>query len=259
MLCNHLSPSPFPPPWAAAWGEDACGLWLTLGLNGIRQMFRWIRPGIFLMGSPQEESEHLRLLGKETQHEVTLSRGFWLADTAITQELWLAVMKDNPSGFREKKRPVERISWFDAQIFIQRLNSLIPGLAVRLPTEAEWEYSCRSGSETPFSFGIDMSPELVNYNSNELYRRQPLPVKSLPCNSLGLYEMHGNIWEWCQDYWQDDLTAVSVTDPCGPENGDFRVVRGGSWVCVSKYIRSASRDRYLPNYSGGSIGVRLAV
>ena len=259
MLHNHLSPSPFPPPWAASWGEDACGLWLTLGLNGIRQMFRWIRPGIFQMGAEEEENAHLRLLAKETLHEVTLSKGFWLANTAITQELWQAVMKGNPSGFRGANRPVERVSWSHAQQFIRRLNSLIPGLVARLPTEAEWEYACRAGSTTPFSFGLEISTEQVNYQSGASSRLHTVPVKTLPCNHWGIYEMHGNIWEWCQDYWQEDLTAEAVIDPQGPEQGEFRLTRGGSWVYPSRFIRSAYRDRYFPNYAGGSIGFRLAV
>ncbi len=268
MLCDdRLLPSPFPPPWATAWGEDACGLWLTLGLNGIRQMFRWIRPGIFFMGSLKEETERIRLPGRETLHEVTLTTGFWLADTVVTQEVWQAVMKNNPSGFTGKQHPVERVSWYDTQKFFTRLNSLISGLTARLPTEAEWEYACRAGTTSPFFFGRHITPEHINFNGSSpdkeeaknLYRRRPVAVKSLPCNSWGLYEMHGNVREWCQDYWQEDLTAEPVMDPQGPDHGDLRVVRGGSWVCVSGCVRSAFRDRYLPDYSGGSIGFRLAV
>jgi sulfatase modifying factor 1 len=250
-----LSPVHFPSPWASSWGEDACGLWLTFSLNGIRQLFRWIRPGSFLMGAPEEETEGYFLPSKEPQHEVRLPQGFWLAETVVTQELWQMVMKSNPSGFSGPQHPVERVSWLDAQHFLQRLNALIIGLTARLPTEAEWEYACRAGTTTPFSFGEEITPEQVNYNPNDeegkkLYRRQTVPVKSLPANAWGLYEMHGNVWEWCQDAWQDTLEQ---------ERGDLRVVRGGSWVCGAGYVRSACRDRYYDDYTSGSIGFRLAI
>jgi formylglycine-generating enzyme required for sulfatase activity len=257
------SPVPFPPPWASSWGEDACGLWLTLSLNNIRQLFRWIRPGRFLMGSPVAESEGYFLPGKETQHEVMLRSGFWLADTAVTQGLWQAVMRSTPSGFSGRQHPVERISWLEAQQFLHRLNALIPGLSTRLPTEAEWEYACRAGSVTPFSFGEEITTEQVNYNAAEeeggLCRRQTIEVQSLPANAWGLYEMHGNVWEWCHDVWQDDLGDAAVIDPQAQGSSELRVVKGGSWVCAAGYVRAASRDRYYAEYNGGSIGFRLAV
>jgi formylglycine-generating enzyme required for sulfatase activity len=255
------SPIRFPPPWASSWGEDADGLWLTLSLNGIRQLFRWIRPGSFLMGAPAEETEGYYLPSKETQHEVTLTKGFWLAETAVTQELWQVVMKSNPSGFSGLQRPVERVSWLEAQRFLQRLNGLIPGLTARLPTEAEWEYACRADNAAPFAFGEEIRPEQVNYNPSaeegeKLYRRQTVLVKSLPANAWGLYEMHGNVWEWCQDAWQEDEPVIH---PQMPERGDLRVVRGGSWVCSAAYVRSASRDRHYADYSSGSSGFRIAL
>jgi sulfatase modifying factor 1 len=253
----------FPPPWASSWGEDACGLWLTFSLNGIRQLFRWIKPGRFLMGAPPAESEGYFLPGKETPHEVTLTKGFWLAETAVTQELWQAAMRSNPSGFSGLLLPVERVSWFDVQQFLRQLNGLIPGLTARLPTEAEWEYACRAGNKTPFSFGEEITTEQVNYNAAEeeggLCRHRTVKVKSLPANAWGLYEMHGNIWEWCHDLWQEDLGTEAVIDPGGAKNGELRVVKGGSWACAAGYVRSASRDRHYENYSGGSVGFRLVV
>ncbi|WP_417911025.1 formylglycine-generating enzyme family protein [Candidatus Electronema sp. PJ] len=263
MLRRSVAPVSFPPSWASSWGEDAYGLWLTLSLNGIRQLFRWIRPGSFFMGAPAEESAGYVLPGKETQHEVILSKGFWLAETVVSQELWQAVMKNNPSGFAGLQQPVERVSWLNAQQFLRRLNALIPGLSARLPTEAEWEYACRAGSVTPFSFGEEITTEQVNYNAAEeeggLCRRQTIEVKSLPANAWGLYEMHGNVWEWCQDSWQDDLGNTSVIDPQAQGSRNLRVVKGGSWVCTAGYVRSASRDRYYAEYNGSSIGFRLAV
>ncbi|WP_417911827.1 formylglycine-generating enzyme family protein [Candidatus Electronema sp. TJ] len=264
MHRSSTAPASFPPPWASSWGEDACGLWLTISLRGIRQLFRWIKPGCFLMGSPEEESEGYFLPGKETLHEVRLSRGFWLAETAVTQELWQAVMQDNPSGFSGPQHPVERVSWDMAQKFLRRLNAVVPGLKARLPTEAEWEYACRAGSKDPFSFGNEISPERVNYNPSEeigekLYRRRTVAVKSLPANAWGLHEMHGNIWEWCQDWWQEDLGRDAVQDPQGAASGLLRVMKGGSWVCGAGYVRAAVRDRCCPDFSGGSIGLRLTV
>ncbi|WP_339138341.1 MAG: formylglycine-generating enzyme family protein [Candidatus Electrothrix sp. GW3-4] len=264
---NHLSPPQFPTPWAVDWGEDRYGLWMSFALNQIRQTLRWIRPGTFLMGATKDENGQRPWLGRETQHKVTLTKGFWLADTTVTQEMWYTVMHLSPSGFRGDQNPVERISWHDAQIFVQRLQRRIPGLHARLPTEAEWEYACRAGTTSPFSLGPDISPEQVNYNgrypyrSQEkgLFRKRTVIAKSLPRNSWGLYEMHGNVWEWCQDYWQPDLETRPSVNPQGAKRGNYRSIRGGSWVSDACFIRSACRDRFAPDYCLGSVGVRLAI
>jgi formylglycine-generating enzyme required for sulfatase activity len=221
------------------------------------------------MGSaPEEEAEQFLLPGKESRHLVTLRKGFWLAETTVTQALWQAVMDSKPSVFQGKSLPVERVSWQDAQFFVQRLNALVRGLQARLPTEAEWEYACRAGTNTPFFFGEDICAEQVNYNAQHpykskkqgLYRRRTVAVKALPCNAWGLYAMHGNVWEWCQDGWQEDLLTEAVIDPYSPHNlTGLQVVRGGSWVCDAFSVRSAFRDRYFADYKGGSIGFRLAV
>ena len=262
-MMRQAAPVPFPPPWASSWGEDALGLWLTISLHGLRQLFRWIRPCAFLMGAPDEETAGLHLPGQETLHEVRLSQGFWLAETAVTQELWLAVTGSNPSGFKGPQQPVERVSWEEAQHFLQRLNTMLPRLHARLPTEAEWECACRAGSRTAFSFGEQIRPEQVNFNTcldgwEELYRRQTVPVRSLPANAWGFYEMHGNVWEWCQDCWQEDLDAAPAEDSQRAFQGELRAVRGGSWVCDAASVRSASRDRYPADYRGASIGFRIA-
>ncbi len=271
MSRNHLSPPQFPATWAIDWGEDNYGLWMTFSLNKVRQTFRWIRPGAFMMGAAVGDGGQRPWLGKETGHKVVLTKGFWLADTAVTQEMWENVMHSNPSGFRGDRHPVERVSWNAAQIFLRRLNTLLPGLNARLPWEAEWEYACRAGTDSPFAFGAEITQEQVNYNGNlscnhgdggsgeGMFRRRTVAVKHLPCNRWGLYEMHGNVWEWCQDYWQKDLSTESVVDPQGPEMGGFRLTRGGSWACDARFVRSACRDRYNPDYSSGSISLRLAV
>jgi formylglycine-generating enzyme required for sulfatase activity len=231
-------------------------------------MFRWCEPGSFEMGWPDEESEQESSLfyGKETLHTVTFSQGFWLADTTVTQALWQAVMGENPSHFKGENRPVERVSWQDAKKFITQLNKLIPGLAVQLPTEAQWEYGCRAGTETPFSFGENITPDQVNYDGNYPYdkgkkgknRGKTVPVKSLPCNDWGLYEMHGNVLEWCLDWYQEDLGKEPVLDPSGPESGEFRVLRGGSWISSGRDVRSAIRDGYVPGDRYRFIGFRLS-
>jgi formylglycine-generating enzyme required for sulfatase activity len=264
---NPSFPHPFPADWAAAWGEDEFGLWMLLDFRGVEQVFRWIAPGTFLMGSPQTEPERESWGSDETQHPATLSQGFWLADTACAQALWTAVMGENPSRFRDDpQNPVENVSWDMAQTFLARLNEEIPGLNVRLPTEAEWEYACRAGTETPFSFGQNVTPEQVNYNGNHpyaggakgLYREKTVPVKSLPPNPWGLYEMHGNVWEWCRDRY-GPYGAEAQTDPRGPDQGDDRVLRGGSWISLGGGVRSASRSGLAPGHRYDFFGFRLAL
>ncbi len=213
-------PYPFPAPWASVFGEDDIGLWMTLTVQNVQQTFRWIEPDTFQMGSPEDELERW---DKETQHEVTLTQGYWLAETACTQALWQAVMGDNPAYFKENmNNPVEQVSWDDVQDFIAKLNQLIPNLTACLPTEAQWEYACRAGTITPFSFGDNITSEQVNYDANtpysngqkSEYREKTVAVKSLPPNAWGLYEMHGNVWEWCSDWFGDYPTEV-VTNPSG--------------------------------------------
>ncbi len=265
--CNHLSPPVFPYSWASDWGEDRYGLWQAFTYKDVRHAFRWIEPGTFLMGSPESEPGRG---DNEVQHQVTLTHGFWLADTTVTQALWQAVMGNNPSHFSDNpNNPVERVSWHDVQDFLKQLNVLIPSLYAKLPTEAQWEYACRAGTTTPFSFGNNITPEQVNYNGNYpyaggkkgLHREKTVSVKSLPANPWGLYEMHGNVWEWCQDVWQEKLPASPVTDPAGVAGGDQagvqRVVRGGSLLHYGRHCRSACRFRLGPDVRYDVVGFRL--
>jgi len=243
------------------------GLWATLDVFGVEQVFRWIAPGAFLMGSPKNEPEREDFGADETQHEVTLTRGYWLADSACTQAFWQAVMGNNPSRFHDDaSNPVETVSWDDAQQFISKLKEQVPGLQARLPCEAEWEYACRAGTTTPFSFGQNITPEQVNYDGNYPYaggekgqfRGKTVPVKTLPPNPWGLYEMHGNVWEWCQD-WFSAYEAGPQADPAGPPDGQYRVLRGGSWIGLGGLVRSAYRYRLGPVSRNGGIGFRLAL
>jgi len=256
MIRNPLSPPEFPATWASDWGEDQYGLWMSFTIKGVCQTFRWLEPGEFMMGDED----------KKSQHNVAISKGFWLADSTITQELWQLVMAENPAHFTGEKRPVENVSWEDVQQFIKKLNKLVPELSIRLPTEAEWEYGCRAGTKTPFSFGNNITSEQANYNGKYPYkngpkgeyREQTVEVKTLPCNSWGLYEMHGNVWEWCQDWWQEDLGKDPVTDPQGAKKGEYRVLRGGSWIYDGRDVRSAIRYRFHPGFRINYIGFRLA-
>jgi sulfatase modifying factor 1 len=252
------------PQWEGELGYDNAGLYSDLIIKGIIQRCRWLPPGIFVMGSPSSEKKRH---DSETQHQVTLTQGFWLADSACTQALWKAVMGDNPAFFTtNENNPVEQVSWDDVQNFIKKLNILIPGLGIQLPTEAQWEYACRAGTATPFSFGETITSEQVNYDGNVPYadgkkngcREKTVEVKSLPANSWGLYEMHGNVWEWCVD-WYDDFSVIPVIDPLGSDTGSSRVLRGGSWSNYGWRTRSANRGWYAPVNRDNYIGFRFVV
>ena len=257
-------PDPFPPAWAIAYGQDNKGFWAELQIKNVIQGMRWIPSGRFLMGSPEQEHERL---SNEKQFKVTLTQGYWLADTACTQEFWQAVMDDNPALFnKDKQNPVENVSWDDVQTFLKKLNTLIPQLKACLPTEAQWEYACRAGTATPFSFGDNITPEQVNFDGNYpyaggkkgQYREETIAVKALAGNQWGLYQMHGNVREWCQD-WYGDYPAEAMIDPTGAEQGEYCVSRGGSWIRYGQLVRSASRYRSTPDDRFNFIGFRLSL
>ena len=258
---HTIFPEEFPESWASDWGEDEFGLWMAFTYKGVRQAFRWCEPGVFLMGSPLNEPERL---DNEVQHEVTLTQGFWIADTPVTQALWQVTMGDNPSQFKGEEKPVENVSWDDAQAFIAKMNELKAELKLCLPTEAQWEYACRAGTTTPFSWGEQIDSSLVNFHGTAPYnngrksefREQAVAVKALPCNDWGLYQMHGNVWEWCQD-WYGAYPSQPIIDSQGPESGRTRVLRGGSWFGIGRICRSACRNGYVPSIHLSGLGVRL--
>jgi formylglycine-generating enzyme required for sulfatase activity len=252
-------------PWSRSW-EPLSGIMPTGIIHTVRipMFYRiaaydlsgsvvpvvWIAPGTFVMGSPEDEVD--RWLDWEgPQTAVTISRGFWMGKYEITQGEYLAVMGRNPSAFPgDLKRPVETVYWDDATNYCGRLTQRerkagrIPSdYAYRLPTEAEWEYACRAGMTTRFSYGDDSGyMELANYawyEANSEGTTHPVGQK-LP-NPWGLYDMHGNVFEWCQDWWADSLPGGSVIDPQGPASGSPRLVRGGSWHCGARQCRSADR------------------
>lgn len=253
------------PAWATRHGVDEFGQWAEFTVRGKRgpvtQRLRWIAPGEFLMGSPETEKDRFN---DERQHPVLLTQDYWLADTACTQELWEAVMGANPSSFKDDpQNPVENVRWNDiTQKFLPRLNKLVPGLNLTLPTEAQWEYACRAGTQTRFSFGDEISPDEVNSDGN---RRQTVPVRDLPANPWGLYQMHGNVWEWCMDElaaYPEGTSIDPVVHQDKKEEGRQQVLRGGSWFSGGRYCRCANRNANVRDVRDGIfgffIGFRLA-
>jgi formylglycine-generating enzyme required for sulfatase activity len=259
-------PPVFPPVCASAWGDDPYGLWIEVAIANVTQRFRWIEPGEFVMGSPDEEKE--RDGDEGPQHVVRLSEGYWLADSACPQAMWRAVMKDNPSRFADDaNNPVENVSWDDVQGFLQKLDEWLPGVTASLPTEAEWEYACRARTTTPFSFGDTITTDVANYNGNQPYsggakgefREKTVAVKSFPPNPWGLYQMHGNVWEWCADGFRT-YDASAQIDPRGPERGeDPRALRGGSWNLLAWWLRSACRRRRRRGERNVNAGFRFSL
>jgi formylglycine-generating enzyme required for sulfatase activity len=220
-------------------------------VNSLGMTFVLIPAGTFLMGSPEHEPGRN---DDETQHEVTISQSFRLQNTPVTQAQWQTLMGKNPSSFSQGggDYPVDGINWHDCQAFIKKLNALGEGV-YRLPTEAEWEYACRAGSENALPNGeltslyCDPDPNLEElgwYCGNSESRTQPVAQKSR--NAWGLYDMWGNVAEWCQD-WHGPYPETPQTDPGGPVSGIGRVVRGGSWFSSAKNCRSAARFHWPPH------------
>ena len=277
-------PPEFPPPWAVAWGDDRFGLWAELAVKTVVQRMRWIEPGWFWMGSVDAERALMRdkawegmAKDESPRHRVKLTHGFWLADTACTQALWLAVVGgQNPSRFKDDPElPVEQVSFGDVRGFLQRLEGAYSeGRGADLPTEAEWEYACRAGTHTAFAFGATVTPQQVNYNGDYPYggaakglnRKRTVPVKALPANRWGLHQMHGNVWEWCDDELRDyaDTAVVDgvVLDPAGQRRSGPeapRAVRGGSWIARAGAARSAYRGHGQRGGRYHYLGFRFAL
>jgi formylglycine-generating enzyme required for sulfatase activity/tRNA A-37 threonylcarbamoyl transferase component Bud32 len=221
--------------------------------------------GQFLMGSPEKEAE--RGTEEDFQHEVTIP-AFLLGKYPVTQAQWQALMKNNPSRFQRDglNRPVERVSWFESQLFCQKLSELA-GTEIRLPSEAEWEYACRAGTKSPFCYGATLTTELANYNGEFTYtfglveenRSQTTEVGIFPANPFGLYDLHGNVAEWCADTWHDCYAGAPVDASAwisGKEK-EPRVLRGGSWLHVPGSCRCASRLKALPNSKSDAFGFRI--
>ncbi len=233
-------------------------------INSLGMEFVWIPPGEFMMGSPEDEPGRF---DNEKLHRVKLNCGFYMQTTTVTQGQWKALMGNNPSYFKKSgdKCPVEQVSWNDAQGFIKKLNQK-EKKEYRLPTEAEWEYACRAGTDTPFYFGGCLSTDEANYNGKYPlegcpkgeYRKKTVPVGTFPPNAWGLYDMHGNVWEWCQD-WYGDYPSDAVIDPAGTSSGLIRFLRGGSWYDYAHDCRSANRYGNSPDNRDNYLGFRLVL
>ncbi|MGZ6274994.1 MAG: formylglycine-generating enzyme family protein [Syntrophales bacterium] len=231
--------------------------------NSIRMKFVLIPAGTFTMGSPSDEPQRSN---DETQHQVTISKPFYMQTTAVTQGQWQKIMGSNPSHFKNcgDDCPVERVSSSDVQDFIGKLNRQEGTDKYRLPTEAEWEYAARAGTTTSFSTGNCLSTDRANYDGDYPLsgcpkgenRQKTVRVASFAANAWGLYDMHGNVRQWCLD-WYGDYSSDSVTDPTGPSSGSYRVNRGGSWNYSSNLCRSAYRNNIRPDYMDYGLGFRL--
>ncbi len=241
------------PVWAVDAGQDQYGHWADFKAGDVMQRMRWIPPGRFMMDSPVEGGEG------PGQFEVTLTRGYWLAATECTQELWEAVMGSNPSSFRDDpQRPVERVSWRDCQQFMQRLNEQVSGLNARLPTEAEWEHAARAGTDSIVYGDLDA---IAWHGGNA--NRTTHPVAGKRPNARGLYDMVGNVFEWCSDRGdrsprQENYPSGPVTDYTGPDAGGLHVIRGGGWYYLMRGSRPLFRHTFYDGYRRPYLGFRIA-
>ena len=240
--------------------------------SGVPLAMVYIPGGRFWMGSP--ESEPKRRDSEGPQHKVTVP-AFYMGKYAVTQRQWRAVsllddverpLAPNPSCFKGDNLPVECVSWFDAVEFCQRL-SRHTGHEYRLPSEAEWEYACRAGTSTPFHFGETISTDQANYNGDSIYgkgqkgmyRKKTTPVGSFDANRFGLYDMHGNVWEWCQDHWHENYEGAPIDGSAwlSSDESKNRVVRGGSWDADPVFCRSAYRIWFDPGNDYDLLGFRV--
>jgi formylglycine-generating enzyme required for sulfatase activity len=250
---------------------------LMLSANGFAAdsvpAYARIPRGTFMMGSPASEVGRGSI---EVLHSVTLTHDFEIGTMAVTQLEWFQVMGDNPSYFRSSlncpydhkvvkgiplcpSNPVEQVSWNDTQAFIRKINaSSHDGYTYRLPTEAEWEYAARAGTATAYSFGNDtyLLDQYGWWGGGYATNQQTHPVADKAPNAFGLYEVHGNVWQWVQD-WYGRYPNGAVSDPTGPTSGWSRVYRGGSWSSDGAHCRSAGRYSVGPDYRGPLLGFRL--
>ena len=235
-----------------AYGADT----QTFTVNGVSFTMIGVKGGTFTMGATSEQGTSEPWDHEYPTHSVTLSN-FAIGETEVTQELWRAVMGSNPSRFSGTNLPVEQVSWNDCQTFITKLNQLT-GKNFRLPTEAEWEYAARGGNKSKGDkyAGSNTLGDVAWYEGNGSGRTHP--VKQKQANELGLYDMSGNVWEWCQD-WFGTYSSSAQTNPTGPASGSNRVRRGGSWYYNARYCRVSFRYNNTPAYYNSGLGLRLAL
>jgi formylglycine-generating enzyme required for sulfatase activity len=219
--------------------------------SGVNLTLCYCPPGSFIMGSPANEKERSP---DEDQVQVTISRGFWLAQTECTQTQWHAVMNNNPSAFQGDNLPVEQVSWHDVQEFMKKLNdnNVLPeGWKWSLPSEAQWEYACRAGTTTPYAGDLEL---MAWYDANSKKRSHPVETKN--GNAWSLHDMHGNIYEWCADGYAERLHGG--IDPMYDSSGDSRMLRGGSWNSSMRFCRASDRISCKPDNRANHLGFRAA-
>ncbi|MDR1311554.1 MAG: formylglycine-generating enzyme family protein [Burkholderiaceae bacterium] len=225
--------------------------------NSLDMEFVLIPAGEFMMGSADDDPDADK--DEKPAHRVTISQPFYLGRYEVTQAQWEAVTGKNPSKFKGRSNPVGNVSWNDVQEFIERLNRKEGTKKYCLPTEAEWEYAARAGTTTQYSFGNDKGNlgQHAWYKDNSGHKTHPVGQKQP--NPWGLYDMHGNVWEWVQD-WYDEIyyAKSSASDPRGPSEGSNRVLRGSSWDYDARSLRSAFRSYYSPEDRNECYGFRLA-
>lgn len=229
---------------------------LTTTTNSIGMEFVSIPSGFFKMGGDkvrEQAEDH-----ENPIHRVDIRKGFFMGRFSVTQEQWARVMESNPSEFAGGQRPVECVSWHDAQVFIESLNASENTRTYRLPTEAEWEYAARANSTTAYSFGNETSSLSAHAWFKKNAGDMTQPVGQLEPNEWGLYDMHGNVHEWCQDWFDRNYyTQGPKTDPTGPSTGLARALRGGDWSSLDWYCRCASRSLSSPDRRSSRVGFRL--
>ncbi len=269
-------------------GHDVYGEWIRISIAGVECLLRWIPAGTFSMGSPEQELG--RTPDEGPRDKVQINRGFWLFDTPVTQALWLAVMKDNPSRFRGPSRPVERVSFHDIEAFQARVGVMCPELQLLLPTEAQWEYACRAGTQTATwmgdhelqganqapvlnticwyagnssvafksADGVDSSDWELCQHTGNLAGTHPVGLKD--ANPWGLHDMLGNVWEWCGDSMRKyGAEEGELADPVGNAANDVKCARGGSWRDGPKKLRASYRDQVELEYNNDFVGFRCVV
>ncbi len=230
---------------------------LTLNIgNDVSLSFCWIPPGSFLMGSPDAEAGHEE--SEAPLHRVIIAQGFHLSRTPITCVQWQALVGESRSTSSSGTHPMTEVSWDDAQLFAAKFSTQFPDWALRLPTESEWEYACRAGSPGCYSNGeSEADLERIGwYAGNSDGKTHPVSEKTP--NAWDLYDMHGNVFEWCQD-WDGAYLSGEQRNPAGPSSGDKRILRGGCFKCPPQYCRSANRYSAFPDRRGHNFGFRLVL
>lgn len=250
LVAAVLSADDAPAPAPSPVGTRKSGEVKTIKLPGGATMeMIWCAPGKFEMGSPPDEAGRFE---DEKRHSVSITKGFWLGKYEVTQRQWESVMRSNYSKFKDPDNPMENVSWHDCEMFIRRVNAALGGVA-RLPTEAEWEYACRAGSDAPVS-GSGVISDMAWYDLNSNSHTHAVG-KNKP-NAWGFYDMHGNVLEWCRDWFS--VPDGDAVDPKGPPSGSFKILRGGCWFFYDKDCRSAYRLKREPRLRNCIFGLRLA-